>query len=132
MRDGRVDHQREILHEAFVAGWQAALAVNITSPQVLAVIESCFELWLEEAVDETDVLGLVFRGRDDLPVPTWRVVSPFRVRVPEQRSSGDGDSSVRATRATPAKKPARPPAGAKTPSAEHDTDRLVHESSDRG
>ena len=129
---GRVDHQREILHEAFTAGWQAALAVTITSPRVLAVVESCFELWLEEAVDETDVLGLVFRGRDDLPVPTWRVLSPFRVRVPEQRS-GDGDSSFRTARATPAEKPAvRPPDGVTTPAAEHDVDRLVHESSDRG
>jgi hypothetical protein len=63
-------HEREILREAFAAGWQAALGVTIKNPAVLAVIESCFEQWLIEAADETEVLGLVFRGRYDLPGST--------------------------------------------------------------
>ena len=74
MREAERVHAREMLREAFTAGWQAALAMNITSPRVLAVIESCFDQWLEEAADETDVLGLVFRGRDDLPRPAWHPV----------------------------------------------------------
>jgi hypothetical protein len=61
------DRERKIAHEAFRAGWQAALAVKITDPRVLAVIESCFDQWLEEAADEVDVLGLLFRRRHDLP-----------------------------------------------------------------
>lgn len=78
--------QREVLLEAFTAGWQAALAVEITNPRVLAVVESCFELWLEEATGEVDVLGLAFRGREDLPmpdarhVPAWLAPSPPRPR----------------------------------------------------
>ncbi|HSE69390.1 MAG TPA: hypothetical protein VLA97_01445 [Nocardioidaceae bacterium] len=72
MRGAEPEHARGILQEAFTAGWQAALAVNITNPRVLAVIESCFEMWLEEAGDEEEVLGLVFRGRDDLPGSTVR------------------------------------------------------------
>ncbi len=61
-------HDRQLLEEAFVAGWQAALAVRITNPRVLAVVDSCFELWLEEAADEAEVLGLPFRRREDLPL----------------------------------------------------------------
>ncbi len=72
MTEGELDHARQILREAFTAGWQAALGMNITSPGVLAVIESCFDLWLEEAVDEEEVFGLAFRGREDLPGPAWR------------------------------------------------------------
>jgi hypothetical protein len=72
MTEGELDHARQTLREAFTAGWQAALGMNITSPGVLAVIESCFDLWLEEAVDEEEVLGLAFRGREDLPGPAWR------------------------------------------------------------
>lgn len=63
------DHARTLLLEAFTAGWQAALAVTISNPRVLAVVESCFDLWLVEAVDEIDVVGLPFRGRPDLPGP---------------------------------------------------------------
>jgi len=70
MKDPEPMCDRKALQEAFTAGWQAALAVNITNPRVLAVIEACFEDWLQEAVDETDVLGLVFRRRHDLPAPT--------------------------------------------------------------
>ena len=73
MTDAERHHEREILREAFTAGWQAGLAVNITSPRVLAVIESCFDLWLREALDEADVLGLSFRSRQDLPGPSWRL-----------------------------------------------------------
>jgi hypothetical protein len=51
------------------------------------VIESCFELWLEEAVDEAEVLGLVFRGRYDIPGPGMR---PSRAKgsTPAEASSG--------------------------------------------
>ena len=90
MTDPELDRQRRLLHEAFTAGWQAALAVKVTSPTVLAVIESCFELWLEEEVDERGVLGLPFRRRYDLP-------SPKRARV----SSGRSASHERAPEASP-------------------------------
>jgi hypothetical protein len=63
------EHQRKILKEAFTAGWQAGLAVRLTSPEALAVVESCFEMWLEEEVDERHVFGLPFRRRYDLPRP---------------------------------------------------------------
>ncbi len=80
MSDAEEDHNRKVLLEAFTAGWQAGLAVTISNPRVLAVVESCFELWLQEAVDERDVLGLSFRGRPDLPTPSqltdWPVPSP--------------------------------------------------------
>ena len=39
MNDADVAHVRELLLESFTAGWQAALAVNITNPRVLAVVE---------------------------------------------------------------------------------------------
>jgi len=76
--------KRKLLHEAFVGGWQAALGVNVTNPRVLAVLESCFELWLEEATGEVDVLGLRFRRRWDLPktkLPA-EALEPFRKEVP--------------------------------------------------
>jgi len=73
MRDAE-EHQRKVLHEAFKAGWQAALARNVTSPPALAVIESCFDLWLREEVGERRVLGLSFRRRYDLPRPNGRHV----------------------------------------------------------
>jgi hypothetical protein len=78
MRDAERDHARDLLQEAFTAGWQAALAVRITNPRVLAVVESCFEMWLEDAADEVDVLGLMFRGRDDLPRPVRHTTSTLR------------------------------------------------------
>lgn len=79
--------KREAMLEAFIAGWQAALAVNITNPRVLAVVESCFELWLQDACEETDVLGLRFRGRQDLPKPAWRHVPAWMTsdRQPDVR-----------------------------------------------
>ena len=67
--------ERDVLQEAFLAGWQAALAVEITHPRVLAVVDSCFEMWLEEAGDESELFGLVFRGREDLPLPTRRTAA---------------------------------------------------------
>lgn len=103
MRDAE-EHQRKVLHEAFRAGWQAALARNVTSPAALAVIESCFDLWLREEVGERRVLGLQFRRRYDLPKPNGRhtllsngSTSPQRSpsgqqgpppRVPRQRGAG--------------------------------------------
>jgi len=76
--------KRKLLHEAFVGGWQAALGVNVTNPRVLAVLESCFELWLEEATGEVDVLGLRFRRRWDLPRTKLspEALDPFRREVP--------------------------------------------------
>lgn len=77
MRHPRDEEERELLFDAFRAGWQAALAVKITNPRVLAVLESCFEAWLVEAADEVEVLGLPFRRRDDLP-------HLVRTRAPER------------------------------------------------
>jgi hypothetical protein len=81
--DAELERQRRLLHEAFTAGWQAALAVKVTNPGVLAVIESCFELWLEEEVDERGVLGLPFRRRYDLPKPKGSRLSLTRQRPAE-------------------------------------------------
>jgi hypothetical protein len=67
MKRQDMEHEREILREAFVAGWQAALGVTVRNGAVMAVIDSCFEQWLIEAADEAEVLGLMFRGRYDLP-----------------------------------------------------------------
>lgn len=81
------DPYRDVLLEAFTAGWQAALAVRITSPRVLAVVESCFDGWLQEAAGEREVLGLRFRRRRDLPRPARPDVSPGTVsrRTPQHR-----------------------------------------------
>lgn len=92
MNDADVTRVRELLLESFTAGWQAALAVNITNPRVLAVVESCFELWLKEAVEETEVLGLSFRARPDLPPPAVAAEVPALGRhsaatMPAQRTS---------------------------------------------
>lgn len=81
MNEAELEREREMLHEAFTAGWQAALAVRITNPAVLAVVESCFEMWLEEASDEVEVFGLAFRRRQDLPLPTWQLAPPFAARA---------------------------------------------------
>lgn len=67
MHEAAHDRERDLLLEAFLAGWQAALAVRITHPRVLAVVESCFDSWLLEAADEVEVLGLPFRRREHLP-----------------------------------------------------------------
>lgn len=83
MRDAQLEHERQVLREAFTAGWQAALGMRIRDPRVLAVVDSCFELWLQEAVDEADVLGLVFRGRYDLPSPDERSAARMRGPAPE-------------------------------------------------
>jgi hypothetical protein len=82
MRDAELERERKILNEAFRAGWQAALAVKITHPGVLAVVESCFEQWLREEVDERGVLGLPFRRRHDLPSPDHRPAAHRRVPGP--------------------------------------------------
>jgi hypothetical protein len=72
MWDAELERQRKVLHEAFMAGWQAATGVRVTNPAVQTVIETCFELWLEEEVDERHVLGLPFKRRYDLPRPGRR------------------------------------------------------------
>ena len=77
MSNASEERAREILLEAFTAGWQAAQAVTITNPRVLRVIENCFDLWLLEAVDEVEVLGLPFRGRADMPGPRLDEDWPF-------------------------------------------------------
>ena len=86
MTEGPQDPRRDVLFEAFTAGWQAALAVNITNPRVLAVLESCFDMWLEEAADEKKVFGLAFLGRPDLPTPTHeRVIGQVAPQIPSPR-----------------------------------------------
>lgn len=79
MKHHEEEHVRQILREAFVAGWQAALGRYVTSPSALRIIDSCFEQWLGEAADEEEVLGLVFRGRYDLPGSVWE--SPLPVDI---------------------------------------------------
>ncbi|MGZ4493444.1 MAG: hypothetical protein ACXVWU_01975 [Nocardioides sp.] len=80
MGSSNEERVRRLLLESFTAGWQAAQAVTITNPRVLAVIESCFELWLREAVDEVEVFGFTFRARGDMPGPRddddWPFPSP--------------------------------------------------------
>lgn len=88
MRDAQLEHERKLLREAFTAGWQAALGVKIRDPRVLAVVDSCFELWLQEAVDEADVLGLVFRGRYDLPNPDSHTAARLGGPAPDIPSQG--------------------------------------------
>ncbi len=86
--------ERELLLEAFNAGWQAALGIKITHPRVLAVMESCFESWLLEATDEVEVFGLSFRRREELP-------HLVQTRAPERTRADEPD---------PAAEPAAPPA----------------------
>ena len=96
------------------AGWQAALA-NVTSPAALAVIESCFDLWLREEVGRR-VLGLQFRRRYDLPKPNRRhtllsngSTSPQRSPSGQRgRRRGFRDSAVRVAGSRP---PGRQAAG---------------------
>jgi hypothetical protein len=82
MREPAREPERDLLLEAFQAGWQAALVMKITHPRVLAVIESCFEEWLLEATDEVEVFGLSFRRREELP-HLVRSHAPERSRVDE-------------------------------------------------
>ena len=70
MKHEMSEQDRELLVEAFRAGWQAALAIRISNPRVLAVIDNCFEEWLMEAADEVEVFGLAFRRRENLPRTT--------------------------------------------------------------
>jgi len=60
------EEERELLLEAFLGGWQAALG-RYVNPRARAVVEACFDLWLEEAADEVEILGLPFRRRAGLP-----------------------------------------------------------------
>ncbi len=82
MHESAHERERTLLLEAFLAGWQAALAVKITNPRVLAIVESCFEDWLLEATDEVEVFGLPFRRREELP-HLVRQRAPERSRVEE-------------------------------------------------
>ena len=89
MKHDMTERERELLVDAFRAGWQAALAIRITNPRVLAVVDSCFEEWLVEAADEVEVFGLAFRRRGNLPRTTRTTrdtrtpVEPPRHRAPE-------------------------------------------------
>jgi hypothetical protein len=85
MHEAAHEREREVLLEAFLAGWQAALAVRISNPRVLAVVESCFEGWLLEAADEVEVFGLPFRRREELP-HLVRARAPERSHVVEPAS----------------------------------------------
>ena len=106
MSNSYEDEARAALFEAFTAGWQAGLAVTITNPRVLAVVESCFDMWLLEASDEVEVLGLRFR-RADLPGPGHEVELPGRrtvaaaaASIPPQRRLSEGvDGGLAASRA---------------------------------
>lgn len=84
MKHRQEEHERQILHEAFLAGWQAALGVYVTGPRALAIIDTCFEQWLGEAADEAEVLGLMFRGRYDLPGSLLKTSPP---QAPPPRTS---------------------------------------------
>ena len=94
--------KRKLLFEAFAGGWQAGLGTNVTNPRVLEVIEACFELWLEEATGEVDVLGLRFRRRWDLPktVLSQSTLQPYRKQapttpwIPHQRTGSEDLSSA--------------------------------------
>ena len=101
----REEHERQILHEAFLAGWQAALGVYVTHPRVLAIVDTCFEQWLGEAADEAEVLGLMFRGRYDLPGSLLK--TPPEQTVPAPASPAPSPS-VRV-------RPAQPPAAQAPP-----------------
>ena len=57
MTGSRPVNEHDALLEAFRAGWQAGLGVTVKSPGALAVIEGCFEMWLEEAADEVELFG---------------------------------------------------------------------------
>ncbi|MGZ5417585.1 MAG: hypothetical protein ACXWDI_10420 [Nocardioides sp.] len=76
MKHEMSEQDRELLVEAFRAGWQAALAIRISNPRVLAVIDNCFEEWLVEAADEVEVFGLAFRRRENLPRTTHGTPAP--------------------------------------------------------
>jgi hypothetical protein len=76
MKHEMSEEDRELLVEAFRAGWQAALAIRISNPRVLAVIDSCFEEWLVETADEVEVFGLAFRRRENLPRTTQVAQTP--------------------------------------------------------
>ena len=106
MTKAEQDQARELLFAAFAAGWQAGLAMKIRNPRVLAVVESCFDLWLKDAVDESDVLGLRFRTRQDLPGPFGRFDHATR---PMPKAVQDRQA---ARAAEPAKAPAPAPAWA--------------------
>jgi hypothetical protein len=91
MREGDADRAREILFEAFIAGWQAGLAHKVTDPRARAVVEGCFDLWLAEALDEAELFGLVFRGREDLPPPAGRaLLTSFGLRPSGEQAGLDG------------------------------------------
>jgi hypothetical protein len=125
--DPELDRQRRLLHEAFTAGWQAALAVKVTSPSVLAVIESCFELWLEEEVDERGVLGLPFRRRYDLPSPKRARVSLGRTASHERTPEAPPVTPV-----TPRRRQKRPaPAAVGPPAQRTSPENELHDDSPR-
>jgi len=63
------EEERELLLEAFLGGWQAALG-RYVHPQARGVVEACFDRWLEEAADEVEIFGLPFRRRAGLPQRT--------------------------------------------------------------
>jgi hypothetical protein len=91
MRDSDADRAREILFEAFIAGWQAGLARKVGDPRARAVVEGCFDLWLEEALDEAEVFGLVFRRREDLPPPAGRaLLTNYGLLAPSEQANRDG------------------------------------------
>ena len=82
--------QRELLLEAFLGGWQAALG-RYVHPCARPVVEACFDLWLEETADEVDILGLAFRRRTGLP---QRTAPPLPFGPPTGRPVGQEEPAV--------------------------------------
>lgn len=101
--------KRQLLFEAFAGGWQAGLGMKVTNPRVLQVVEACFELWLEDATGEVDVLGLRFRRRWDLPktalsksaLQPYRKPAPTQLKIPAQRTGPETLTSAGAHRRAP-------------------------------
>ena len=104
----RDDKKRELLFEAFLGGWQAALAVNITDPRVIAAVEDCYDMWLEAMADEVQVLGFTFRRRLGLPGSRRHLLS--------QQSAGPDNAPGRRPAEEPAASDRERPASARRPS----------------
>ncbi len=143
MTKAEQDQARELLFAAFAAGWQAGLAVKIRNPRVLAVVESCFDLWLKDAVDESDVFGLRFRTRQDLPGPFGRfdhATRPMPQAIEDRRAARAAEparsATSRAGLGIPAQRtpvedpPAAPPAAPEPSRAGRHLRRVLRRSAD--
>jgi hypothetical protein len=100
------EEERELLLEAFLGGWQAALG-RYVHPRARGVVEACFDRWLEEAADEVDVFGLAFRRRAGLP---QRLAAPS-LRFDLTTGALLDQDEPSAPQPAPRPAPAPPPAG---------------------